>query len=76
MKAKRVDCGDCYEFVIIEPLNYFEKKDKPTYFCKLGKRVMFRMPKRARFQGAQDAGGWFRYCNDFQKKQNEITGSN
>ena len=66
MKAKRVDCADCALFippVPVEPDNLISDISKPG--CKLGKRVMFRMPKRAHSQMSQDWGGWFRYCEDF-----------
>lgn len=56
MKAKRVDCSDCANFIF--PI---DEKAK----CKLGKRVMFRMnglhPESSNWEV-----GWFRYCNEFK----------
>jgi hypothetical protein len=66
IKPKRVDCYDCEHFEI----NYEEEiRNKPTYFCHLGKRVMFRMPKQSH-SIYSDSGGWFRYCDTFQDKIN------
>jgi len=64
MKAKRVDCQLCKNFNIPD----FDENSidlisdimsvKPS--CKLGKRVMFRMPKIAYSQMAQDMRSkWF-----------------
>jgi len=68
MKANRVECDQCTNF--IDPIL---KEDDMSIMCivnakcKLGKRVMFRIPKCASSQMAQDYGGYFRYCNDFDK---------
>ncbi len=71
MRKKRVDCFDCANFVFVEPIDYLDGREKAKYSCKLGKRVMFRMPKRAESMMTQDAGGFFRYCNEFQKKDED-----
>ena len=61
--GKRVECNQCKNF--IQP----EWKDDGDMFpqiiknakCKIGKRVMFRMPK-----DNFDSGGYYRYCDDFK----------
>ena len=62
---KRVDCSECSHFV--EPVfnldedwdfNVIEKAK-----CKLGKRVMFRIPMHNHADGAYP-----RYCNEFKNK--------
>jgi hypothetical protein len=63
MKAKRVDCQNCANFGTTRKL----KPLKITASCKLGKRVMFRMPKQYDAVVYLDSGGWFRYCNDFKQ---------
>ena len=72
MKAKRVDCIDCLNFIMDE----FEKfGNKESYKvvsrakCKLGKRVMFRMPiflNQFSYNPVYE-GGYIRYCNEFEK---------
>jgi len=66
MKAKRVECDNCQNF--IEP-EFVEIGDKISWTvkikakCKLNKRVMFRMPDNLHL----DNMGYFRYCNDFKQ---------
>jgi len=71
MKAKRVECDQCQYFVNVglEYEHDLMSKIMSTAKCKLGKRVMFRMPVplHASSQMAQDWGGYFRYCNEFMK---------
>lgn len=71
MKAKRVECDKCQNF--IEPIleNQSNMFGRVIIFakCKLGKRVMYRKPDMG-FSGYPfDTGGYFRYCNDFKPKQ-------
>jgi len=74
MKAKRVECDKCQNFIqpdfkISFNLIKLTKEEKAK--CKLGKRVMFRMPDMG-FSGYPfDSGGYFRYCNDFKPIKNE-----
>ena len=73
MKTKRVDCVDCANFISpdfkisfdIIKLNESEKAG-----CKLGKRVMFRIPKFSRPTNMVPYNdyGWIRYCNEFEAK--------
>ena len=62
MKAKRVDCDQCSNFIpfALKYENDMLSGIKTNAKCKLGKRVMFRKPKvwLAEY-------GHFRYCNDF-----------
>lgn len=73
MKPKRVECDKCKQF--IEPEISSMKDDHHIDFdisqkakCKLGKRVMFRIPHLTDNGYPLDFGGYFRYCNDFQVK--------
>ena len=69
MKKNRVDCADCIEFIptiFKEPDNLFSKV-KTNAKCKLGKRVMFWQPKNP----LDNEYGWFRYCDEFNDKNNE-----
>lgn len=65
MKHKRVECSLCKNFKpqVMEDDNLigaiFAKAK-----CKLGKRVMFRMPTG---DYHWDTGGYYRYCNEFEK---------
>ena len=66
MKAKRVDCANCENFVFPVYENSSEPKTKTEKeYCKLGKRVMFRQngihPESSNWEC-----GWFRYCEDFK----------
>lgn len=55
MKAKRVDCFYCQNFDYVPYVGQSK--------CKLGKRVMFRLPTNIH----RDNAGFFRYCNDYEK---------
>jgi hypothetical protein len=67
MKAKRHECDKCRNF--IDPVfKTFEDKESWTVKvkakCKLGKRVMFRLPTDM----FRENYGYFRYCNEFKTK--------
>ena len=68
MKKNRVDCINCVEFIPAVFKNEFMIMSgiKTNAKCKLGKRVMFRMPKTV-----YDESGWFRYCEEFNDKIND-----
>lgn len=58
MKPKRVDCCNCQNF----DFDKYQEK----FFCKLGKRVMFRVPS-----SPYAIDFLFpRYCNDFKQIEN------
>ena len=62
MKPKRVDCEFCENFVYPElSCRGFIKKNAQ---CKLGKRVVFRVPVSNPYSDC----GYFRYCNDYKVK--------
>ncbi len=69
MKKNRVDCLNCVEFIPAVFKNKFMIMSgiKTNAKCKLGKRVMFRMPHPSNAYW----GGWFRYCEDFNDKKNK-----
>jgi len=71
MKAKRVECDKCQNFIDPEFKDFYTVTNKAK--CKLNKRVMFRqpVPLHASSYMAQDWGGYFRYCNDFKPIDNE-----
>lgn len=59
----RVECDKCEHFipaVLKDEGNLISPWIKSAK-CKLGKRVMFRMPV-----DRLDSGGYFRYCSDFK----------
>jgi len=68
MKNNRVDCNECQNFNVEKiqiSKNLLEFSERPK--CKLGKRVMFRMPifASSTSYNAINDYGWIRYCNDF-----------
>ena len=69
MKAKRVDCDQCSNFIpfALKYENDLLSGIKTNAKCKLGKRVMFRKPKVTSMM-TYDFGGYYRYCNEFNKK--------
>lgn len=65
MKENRVDCTYCKNFIPVVTkddnlIGQIFGKAK----CKLGKRIMFRMPTG---DYHWDTGGYYRYCNEFKK---------
>lgn len=69
MKPKRVKCDKCQHFIDItfkDEGNLISNIDT-TAKCKLGKRVIFRMPKISHSCYPLDNGGYIRYCNDFKE---------
>lgn len=70
MKVKRVECDKCKNFIQVtfkdegNLLSDINTKAK----CRLGKRIMFRMPDMGFGGYPFDSGGYFRYCNDFKQK--------
>ena len=72
MRPKRVDCGNCINFLSPNwktSFNIIKLTTNEKAKCSLGKRVMFRVPIKAYSQMAQDCGGWWRYCNEFKQKE-------
>jgi len=74
MKAKRVECDKCVNFIkpAYEEYGFISPMISKAK-CKLGKRVMFRMPifaNQASYTPIYD-GGYIRYCNDFKPIENE-----
>ena len=70
MKAKRVECDKCENFI---PITFKDEGNMISDIstkakCKLGKRVMFRMPDMGYSGYPFDKCGYFRYCNDFKQK--------
>lgn len=65
MKPKRVECSWCKNFqpVIMKDHNLISDIFAKAK-CKLGKRVMFRMPTS---DYHWNTGGYYRYCNEFEK---------
>lgn len=66
---KRVECDKCEHFINPVYEDKINLLSKPTSKakCKLGKRIMFRMPKflhHFSYTPYYD-GGYIRYCNDF-----------
>ena len=68
MKAKRVECDQCKNF--IEPKLTVNGMIKSNAKCELGKRVMFRMPifSRPTNYNSMNDYGYIRYCNEFKAK--------
>lgn len=68
MRPPRVECNLCINFIPIEWKSQYDllSKIKTNAQCKLGKRVLFRKPKHP-----NDDFGYFRYCNDYKKKDME-----
>jgi len=72
MKANRVECNECLNFTW--PHLDGNGMIKENAKCKLGKRVMFRMPILNKWGSSglhYDDGGYYRYCNDFKAVVNE-----
>ena len=71
MKTKRVECDQCKNFepFVLEDENLIGKIFSKAK-CKLGKRVMFRLPNMAWSGYPFNNGGWFRYCAEFKNKYN------
>ncbi len=67
MKLKRVECSECSNFEpqVMEDDNLIGKIFSKAK-CRLGKRVMFRMPNMGTSGYPFDLGGYFRYCSDFK----------
>ncbi len=65
MRPNRVDCQYCKNFkpVVTKDDNLIGKTLEKAK-CKLGKRVMFRMPTS---DYHWDTGGYYRYCNEYKK---------
>lgn len=73
MKKNRVECSNCEYFIppIQEKNNIIGKIIKKA-LCKEGHRVMFRMPKfHSDSYILNNTGGYFRYCNEFKKRNND-----
>ena len=71
MKKNRVDCANCTNFEFPQyDENLFLGKVKNAK-CKLGKRVMFRVNGLHPDSSSWECG-WFRYCNEFNNKNNKI----
>lgn len=66
MKAKRVECDNCANFIPAVFTSYFSFDKSQNAKCKLGKRVMFRKPTLPGI--SDDNSGYFRYCNEFKEK--------
>lgn len=71
MKAKRVDCDQCVNFIdrILKDKENLISDILSKPKCKLGKRVMFRMPvflNQFSYNPVYE-GGYIRYCNEFEK---------
>lgn len=69
MKTKRVECDECKNF--IKPKLTVNGMIKSNAKCKLGKRVMFRMPifSRPANYNSINNYGYIRYCNEFKAKE-------
>ena len=69
MKPKRVECDQCINFIqaTLNDEDNMLSGIKDSAKCKLGKRVMFRMP-RFNNEGyfSEYDGGYIRYCNEFK----------
>lgn len=65
MKKERVECTNCTNFVkgILEDETNMLSKFKVKPKCKLGERLIFRMPKTL----FDDDWGYIRKCNKFNK---------
>jgi len=72
-KAKKVECDWCKNFIpaiLKDEGNLISPIIKKAQ-CKLGKRVMFRMPIPVWSFNPDYYGGYIRYCNDFKYIENE-----
>jgi len=70
MKTKRHECDKCANFIDPEfkdPHNLISPV-KVKAKCKLGNRVMFRMPIPYDTHIDLEKMGYFRYCNEFKTK--------
>ena len=58
---KRVECDKCKNFIpaVIKDKNNIFAGIKTKAKCKLGKRVMFRLPTK------NNSAGYYRYCEDY-----------
>ena len=74
---KRVYCDECKNFIdmVMNDPNNLMSGIKENAKCKLGKRVMFRMPNYGTFEQQKSAkyfynydGGYVRYCDKFETK--------
>ena len=70
---QRVECNMCERFIgakFVDDKDYvFSEMIEPAK-CKLGKRVMFRMPKLNKWGASglhYDDGGYIRYCNEYKE---------
>lgn len=66
MKAKRVECDKCENFIPAVWKSFFSFRKNQNAKCKLNKRVMFRKPTLPGI--SDDNSGYFRYCNEFKEK--------
>jgi hypothetical protein len=68
---KRVECDQCKNFepVVMEDENLIGKIYSKAK-CKLGKRVMFRIPDMSTPGYPFNTGGWIRHCDEFEGKEN------
>jgi hypothetical protein len=69
MKPARVNCENCSNFepLVLEDENLIGKIFSKAK-CKLGKRVMFRLPNMSMVGYPFNSGGYFRYCAEFKNK--------
>lgn len=61
---QRVNCRDCENFIhpVLKEWNIGIKENAR---CKLGKRVIFKMPKNSTQFNQLGGFGYFRYCEEF-----------